>query len=135
MIRDKFPDFKKADSLVESASRDMKFTLTLQLNQNSSNTIIRNIYESFRMLGEALLTAKGIESKDHVMPINELINLNLKTQRPLQLLDSLRRLRRNINYYGYMAKIEEAEDIINLAKCCFQQVSDEVKNILRKLVK
>lgn len=132
MIRERVPDLKKAFSLAESAKRDMEFTLTLPLNEKSPNTIIRNIYESFRMLGEALLTAKGIESKDHVLPISELINLRINTQRPIQLLDGLRKLRRNINYYGYMANIDEAKDIINFAKLCFEPIYKGVTEILRK---
>ena len=132
MIRGKVPDIKKSLSLVESAKRDMKFTLTLPLTRESANTIIRNIYECFRMLGEALLTAKGIESKDHVMPINELMNLKINTKRPLMVLDGLRRLRRNINYYGYMANVEEAKDIMDFARFCFEPVSKEVTLILEK---
>lgn len=133
MIRKKVPDLKKAFSLTESAKRDLEFTLTISLKAESSNTIIRNIYECFRMLGESLLTAKGIESTDHVVPINELINLKIQTKRPLIILDGLRKLRRNINYYGYMANPAEAEDIINFAKSCFKPILEEVMKILNKL--
>jgi hypothetical protein len=133
MIRKKIPDLKKAFSLAESAKRDMQFTLTLSLNSESSNTIIRNIYECFRMLGESLLTAKGIESTDHIVPINELISLNVKTKRPIIILDGLRKLRRNINYYGYMANPAEAADITDFAKSCFKPILEEVMKILNKL--
>ena len=126
-MREKQPDIKRALSILENAKNDMNFTLSLKLSEDSSNTIVRNIYESFRMLGEALLLAKGLESKDHILPINELIKLKLNTTRPLNILDNYRKLRHNINYYGYKAKLEDAQDIINFAKYCFKIVYEKVK--------
>src|SRR3989338_2050039 len=72
MMRYKRPDKKNALSLLSAAKKDIDFTLTLEVSERSGATIVRNIYESFRMLGESLLAAKGIESKDHIMPIKEL---------------------------------------------------------------
>jgi len=118
-IRYKFSDKKNALSLVESATRDMKFILTLVATEQSAATIIRNIYECFRMLGEALLTSKGIKSQDHIIPIQELLRLKVNTSRPIYLIDNLRKLRHSINYYGYSPKLGEAEDIIDLAQSCF----------------
>jgi len=126
-------DIKKALSLIESSKRDIEYTFTLSVSAESANTIIRNVYECFRMLGEALLTAKGIKSEDHILPIGELISLKISTSRPLNLLDNLRRLRRNINYYGYSATAAEAEDILNFAKSCFNQVFKEVKKQIESL--
>ena len=124
----KFIDNKKAQSLLEAAKNDLDFALSLELTKEASSTIIRNIYESFRMLGSALLILKGINANDHVLPINELTNLNLDTKRPLALIDSLRKLRHNINYNGYKANLEEAKDVIDLAEKCFPLIYEEVKN-------
>lgn len=132
MIRYKKPDKNKALSLLESAKSDFDFTLTLPLTEKSANTIVRNIYECFRMLGEALLTFKGIQSEDHVVPIKELTNLDVKTTRPLMFLDYLRKMRRNINYYGYQASKKEAEDVLNFAKSNFDVIVKKVLEILRK---
>lgn len=123
----KKPDIKKSLSLIESSKRDINYTLSLKISEESANTIVRNIYESFRMLGEAILTARGIKSEDHVLPISELTSLKIQTKRPLNFLDNLRKLRRNINYYGYSATKEEAGDILNFAKSCFDDVLIEVK--------
>jgi uncharacterized protein (UPF0332 family) len=130
MITQKRPDIKKALSLIESAKRDITYTLSLSISPESANILIRNIYESFRMLGEAILTAKGIQSEDHVLPISELTIMKIQTKRPLNLLDNLRKLRRNINYYGYSATKEEAEDIVNFARVCFDDVFKEAKKII-----
>lgn len=125
-IRYKQPDVKNAFSIIEAAARDMKFTLSLPATEESAATIARNIYESFRMLGDALLVAKGIRSEDHILPINELMQLRAKTARPLGLLDNLRRTRHNINYYGYKPSLPETKDIVNFAQSCFEPVKEAV---------
>ena len=118
-MRYKKPDKKNALSILEAAERDMKFTLNLKATDLSSTTIIRNIYECFRMLGDALLVSKGIDSKDHLAPINELLKLNVRTKRPINLIENLRRLRHNINYYGYKPRLEETIDVISIAESIF----------------
>ncbi|MBU0980555.1 MAG: hypothetical protein KJ709_07135 [Nanoarchaeota archaeon] len=124
----KRPDPKKAQSIIISAERDMKFTLTLKPTEDSSATIIRNIYESFRMLGEALLVRRGVRSYDHVSQIDELINLNVKAERPLRVLENLRSLRHNINYHGYSPKRAEVMDTLDIAKTLFSPLLAEVKH-------
>jgi uncharacterized protein (UPF0332 family) len=121
-IRYKRPDTKDALSLVQAAKRQMDFTLTIKPSDDSAFTIVRNIYECFRMLGDALLVKKGIESDDHLAPINELLKLKVNTLRPIFLIDNLRRLRHNVNYYGYSPKKAEADDALSLAKSCFKQL-------------
>ena len=119
-IRYKVPDKKNALSIIEASKRDMSFTLSLKLSEKSGATIVRNIYECFRMLGDALLVAKGIKSQDHIAPITELLKLKVNTSRPIYLIDNLRKLRHNINYYGYSPKLVEVEDVISLAQSCFE---------------
>ncbi len=132
-IRYKRPDKKNALSIIDAAKKDMKFTFSLTPTEESGATIVRNIYECFRRLGDALLVARGIESKDHILPINELLKLRVFTDRPISLIDNLRRLRHNINYYGYSPKLIEVEDTISLAKSCFEPLLNEVlKEINRK---
>ncbi len=125
-MRYKRPDNKNALSIIESASREIKFALTLKLTPDSASTIVRNIYESFRMLGDALLVKKGIESQDHLQPIKELLNLKVPTPRSINVLENLRILRHNINYYRYQPKLEEVKDVISFAKECYDIISKEV---------
>jgi len=108
----------------------MDFTLSLEVTEEAGATIIRNIYEGFRMLGDALLVAKGIKSTDHIMPIKELLKLQVSTSRPIRLIEGLRQLRHNINYYGYSPKLVEVEDVISIAKSCFNPLLDGVLNQL-----
>lgn len=131
-IRYKRPDKKNALSIVNAAKKDMKFTLTLEPTGESGATIVRNIYECFRMLGDSLLVAKGIESEDHITPIKELLKLQVSTNRPISLIENLRKLRHNINYYGYSPKLIEVEDVISLAKSCFNPLLEEVLRQISK---
>jgi hypothetical protein len=130
-MRYKIPDQKNAFSIVEASKRDMDYTLTIKVTEESGPTIIRNIYECFRMLGDALLVSKGVHYEDHVMQINELINLNVKTSRPVQLIDNLRRLRHNLNYYGYKPNLMEVEDVVSWAKSCFEPLLKEVLKTIK----
>ncbi|MCF7866955.1 hypothetical protein K9M18_05990 [Candidatus Woesearchaeota archaeon] len=129
-MRIKRPDRKNASSIVDAAERDMDFTLSLPISEQSSSTIVRNIYESFRMLGDALLVLKGISSEDHIAPINELMSIKIESTRPLNLIDNMRRLRHNINYYGYKPKDAEVLDAISLANDLFKPLVAKIRKKL-----
>ena len=131
-IRYKVPDKKNALSITEASKKDMNFTLTLKMSEESGATIVRNIYECFRMLGDALLVAKGIKSEDHVAPVQELLKLKVNTSRPIYLIDNLRKLRHNINYYGYSPKLLEVEDVISLAKSCYHPLLEAALKEIKK---
>jgi hypothetical protein len=112
----------------------MEYTMKLGIDEESSSTIVQNIHESFRMLGDALLVYKGVDPKTqttHVESIYELMKLKIKTTRPLQLIDNIRTLRRNVNYYGYLPSIVETEDVVNIAKDLFNPLYVELKKILK----
>jgi len=128
--RYKRPDKKNAESIVASAQREMKFTLSLEITEESGSTIIRNIYECFRKLGDALSVAKGIDTRDHLEPLNALIKLDVKAKRPIQVIDNLRIIRHNINYYGYMPKKSEVLDTIDMARKLFNPI---LKTVLEKI--
>jgi len=125
-IRYKRPDHKNAKSLVLAAKDEMDFTLSMPINEKSASTIIRNVYESFRMIGDALLISKGISSQDHVECINELLKLKIEAKRPTGILNNLRILRHSINYYGYKPKLDELKDTLALAKTLFPPIYSSV---------
>ena len=125
-IRYKRPDTKNALSLVNAAKEEIDFALSMDMNEKSGATIIRTIYESFRMLGDALLVKQGIASSDHLECINALIKLNVKTERPTGILDNIRTLRHNINYYGYRPKLEEVKEVVSITKSLFHPIYNAV---------
>jgi hypothetical protein len=131
-LRYKLPDSKNAISIVQAAKAEIDYTFTIEITEKSSSTIVRNIYESFRMLGDALLTYQGRITQDHAECIKELMKLNIKSERPLGALDNLRILRHNINYYGYRPRIEEVKDALNLTKALFEPL---YKFVLKEISK
>ena len=126
-MRYKRPDKKNALSILEAAKKDMDFTLTMKATEESGATIAKNIHECFRMLGDAVLVSEGIESEDHAAPIKRLTELKVETEKPTNLLWNLKRLRHNINYYGYRPKIEDVEDAIAIAKAIFKPLYEAAK--------
>ena len=134
IARYKRPDAKNALSIIEAANRDMGFTLSsIKVVEEAGTTIIRNIYESFRMLGDALLVMQGTQIADHQVQIQELLKLKVDTPRPIQLIENLRQLRHNMNYYGYKPNLIEIEDVISLAKSCFEPLYKEAKRKITSL--
>lgn len=129
-MREKIPDKQEALNMIESSKKDLEFTLSLNATEASANTIIRNVYECFRMLGEALLIKKGLIVSDHIAMINELTELKLETPTSLNNLNNLRKIRHNINYYSYRASSEEAQIILDFARKNFPLVFKEVKRII-----
>jgi len=129
-MRHKQPDKKNAQSMIASAKKTMDYTLTLSINEQSAVTITRNIYECFRMLGDAILAGKGIPSQDHILPIKEISQLAIDAKRPIALVDNLRLLRHNINYNGYNPTLAEVNDAISLAKACFYKAYESIQRQL-----
>ena len=128
--RFKRPDVKNALSILNASRREVDYALSLKVSEKSGSTIVRNIYEGFRMLGDALLVKKGIKSQDHLLPLGELSKIKVEAKRPLGLIETLRLLRHNINYYGYEPKILEVEDILDFARAVFYKAFDEVKRLV-----
>ena len=52
-MKEKHPDGKNAKSILEAAEKQMRYTLTLVISDESAFNIIRNVYECFRMMGDA----------------------------------------------------------------------------------
>jgi len=129
-MRYKKPDKKNALSILEAAQRDMKYILSLEITGESGATIVRNVYECFRMLGDSLLVAQGMNSEDHIAPINELMKLKVKTERPIHLVENLRRLRHNINYYGYKPTINEVNDVRAISLSLFKPMICEILKLI-----
>jgi hypothetical protein len=126
-MRIKQPDKKNALSLLSASEKQMKFTLTISSTNESAFTIIRNIYECFQMIGKAVLLAEGKVSEDHIESLKAIESLGVKTLRPIQSIDNLRKIRHGINYYGYNPNKIESDDAITLAKEIFESVVKSAK--------
>ncbi len=131
--REKHHDLKNALSIISAAEKEMQFTLKQVVSDESAFNIIRNIYECFRMLGDARLVLRGIVSQNHEEQIRELSLVEAKTERPIGLIDTLRKLRHSINYYGYIPTRAEAEDALSIAKACFYPLIDSIKKEIKNI--
>lgn len=130
MIRRKTPDKAKARSMLAAAVLDMEFIASLQITTKATQSIARGIYENFRILGDALLTAKGFETAGtdhHTQMIEALVKLNIKTPRPLLLLNELKRIRHKINYQGYIPTENDVKYVIDIKEALWNLVLDEVR--------
>ena len=134
MIEDRIrnPNIPKSITLITAAEQDMKYVLNLHPKIEAAATIIRGIYESFRMLGEAVLVFRGIETTEHTVMIGALTSLEIKASRPLGVLDNLRRLRHDINYRAYRPSMAELEDAILIAQTLFDPLRKEVIKLVQQ---
>ena len=135
MIRNRVPDKVKARSMLTAAVTDMRFVEKLPVTSESTLSIIRGVYEDFRMLGDALLTAGGSEAEGidhHFEMINALMKLQTKAPRPLLVLHELRKLRHKINYQGYIPTEDEAKYALSIKEALWLPVLEEVKKSVEK---
>lgn len=133
MIRRKFPDKAKSASILKNAEGNMDVIESIKNNQKAGSLIVSTIYECFRMLGDALLTAEGFETtgKDHHKEmISRLLKINVKTTRPLLVLDELRRKRNDINYEGYTPTEDEIKDTLAIKDALWKPMLTEVKRLI-----
>ncbi len=130
MITRRTPDKAKAKGMVFAAEMDMDFISQLPAETKSAQSIIRGIYENFRILGDALLTAQGFKAAGtdhHTQMIDALIKLDVKTMRPLLLLNELKKIRHQINYNGYVPTEKDVRYVIELKESFWNNILSEVK--------
>lgn len=130
MIKRKTPDKAKAKSMVFAAELDMGFICALPVTTESAQSIIRGIYENFRILGDALLATQGLKAEGidhHTQMIDALIKLDVKTTRPLPLLKELKKIRHQINYNGYVPTENDVKYAIELKEAFWADILTEVK--------
>lgn len=135
MIRRKLPDKAKASSIVATAEKNILTIDQLEVNAVSGPLITTTIYESFRMLGDALLTAEGFETegKDHhAEMIGRLTCLKVNASRSALVLDELRKKRNKINYEGYVPTEDEVKDAISIKNSLWKPLLTEVKLIIKR---
>ncbi len=134
MIRRRIPDKEKAKSLIYAAKGKIAFIDSLQVTEESTSTLVPETYECFRMLGEALLASRGLEATGtdhHTEMIKALIELNLDTSRPLNLLTDLKKLRHNVNYKGYWPSVAEANQVREIKKSLWGPILLEVERLVK----
>jgi len=89
----------RAKSMVRFHEQAIKTASGIQLDEMSSKTIFRELYEGLREFIEAIGYLKGYKFLDHVS-ITYFLQDILKEETISKKFDRFRKLRNGINYYG-----------------------------------
>lgn len=130
-LRIRQKDSEKIKSMINSAEINAKVTRDIKINENTATLIFREIYESIRQLGDAKLWILGYEPLNHEVSIEILKEFDIKDKVKLNSLGRLKKIRHDINYRGFRASIQQAEEILEFwDKCCI-----EILNLLKKEIR
>ncbi len=101
----------RASSLFESSAQAIETARVIQLNSNTSKSILRELYEGLREYCEAIGYSEGYKFLDHES-ITYFLRDILKEQSVSVKFDRYRKLRNGINYYGENIDIETVKEAI-----------------------
>ena len=105
------PNKIRASSIFKSSIQAIETAKTIQLNQNTLKSILRELYEGLREYCEAIGYLRGYKFLDHES-IGYFLRDILKEQSVSMKFDRYRRLRNGINYYGEDIDIETVKEAI-----------------------
>ncbi len=129
-LRQRQTDLERIKSLLESTKRISEFIKSLEINENSSTVVFRELYESIRQLGEARWRLLGYEPLNHEICLDGLADLDIKEKTMLNHLPRFKKIRHDANYKGVLVSVSQASEIMEFwKKCC-----EEIIEILNKQV-
>lgn len=104
------PDISLAKSLIATAEDDLKFLLSIPINDNSARKLMSNYYDILRSILEAIAALDGYKIYSH-----EAFTFFLKEKGEnicAEKFDRFRKIRNGINYYGKSISASETKDNI-----------------------
>ena len=110
-VKKVIPNRIRASSLIKSSIQAIQTAKTITLNEASSKTILREIYEGLREFCEAVGYSKGYKFLDHES-IGYFLRDILGEQSVYRKFYRYRKLRNGINYYGEDIEIETVKEAI-----------------------
>jgi len=105
------PNKIRASSFFKSSIQAIETAKAIQLNSNTSKSVLRELYEGLREYCEAIGYLKGYKFLDHES-ITYFLKDILKEQSVSVKFDRYRKLRNGINYYGEDIDIETVKEAI-----------------------
>ena len=105
------PNKIRASSIFKSSIQAIETAKTIQLNQNTLKSILRELYEGLREYCEGIGYLKGYKFLDHES-ITYFLKDILKEENISKKFDRYRKLRNGINYYGEDIDIETIKEAI-----------------------
>jgi len=134
-LRIRQKDLEKIKSIINSAEVNAKVTEEIKINENTATLIFREIYESIRQLGDAKSWILGYEPLNHEVSMEILKEFDIKDKVKLNSLDRIKKIRHDINYRGFRASIEQAQEILEFWNKCGIEILDLLKKEVIKVVK
>jgi len=128
ILRKRQNDNEKIKSMLNSAEINAKVTKKIKLDEDTATLIFREIYESIRQLGDVKWGLLGYEPSNHEISINILKEFDIKEKLKLNSLDRFKKIRHDINYRGFRATTNQAEEIVEFWNKC----GEEIIKILKK---
>jgi|SRR3989344_6005006 len=130
-LRNRQRDLEKIKSMINSAEVNAKVTQEINLDDKTATLVFREIYESIRQLGDAKLWLIGYEPQNHEVSMEILKESDIKDKIKLNSLDRLKKIRHDINYRGFRASIEQAEEILEFWNKCGIEISIKLKKEMK----
>ncbi|MFH1358275.1 MAG: hypothetical protein ABIH37_00130 [archaeon] len=101
----------RAKSMVKFHSQAIETAKIIPLDNNTSKTIFRELYEGLREFIEAIGYLKGYKFLDHIS-ITYFLKEILKEESISIKFDRYRKIRNGINYYGEDLNLETAKEAL-----------------------
>ena len=108
LVRKSVPDIELAKSLIIESNKILLVVNGLALNDTNSSVLMRECYEAFRQICEAIAVNKGYKIYSHEA-ITSFVGEILNEKEIAESFDRYRKIRNSINYYGTPVNIEEVK--------------------------
>ena len=128
ILRYKQADKETIKTLLSSSERIYNFIKSLEINENSSDIIFRELYEAIRQLGEARWRLLSYEPLNHEISLDGISDLEIKHKIYLNHLPRFKKIRNDLNYRGIKIEVSQAKEIFEFWKNC----GEEILEILKK---
>lgn len=132
IIRNRQRDMEKIKSMINSAEVNAKVTKDIKLNDDTATLIFREIYESVRQLGDAKWWLLGYEPSNHEISMEVLKDFDIKDKLKLNSLDRFKKIRHDVNYRGFRATNQQAEEILDFWNKCGEEILKELRKEIKK---
>jgi len=130
-IRPRQIDIERIKSILKSAQANAKVVANMALNDDSASVIFREIYESIRQLGDAMLWMNGYGPLNHEVSLDALRSLDIKNKILLNHLSRFKAIRNDINYRGFTASQSQAKEIIDFWKKCTPEIIEKINKEMK----
>ena|SRR3989344_1783916 len=128
IIRNRQRDIEKIISMINSAEINAKVTKSIKLNNDTATLIFREIYESVRQLADAKWWLLGYEPLNHEISLDALKDFDIKDKLKLNSLDRFKKTRHDVNYRGFRATIQQAEEILDFWDKCGGEIIKKLRD-------